>query len=364
MLLRKKLVLGSYFGQAVIGVSPILLRLYFGMSPIGDSWQVRLCFVFMLLHMMVISANANLLLLCCYFDFDRRYTAAKMLSRLVTSPGIPVEEFLQNLDEKEDDTHPTTDTIFLDHACKKEEDSEHSTMIANKNIYFDLRDPDNAYAWLLTRRALRKVGNVYFERCQLFIGFYLGAAVICVIVINIELWFGDNHYIFGVVQLGVLALWITSGFVLGANRASQLQSLVGDDRFVLKREGCLIEKEIIDVHTEIAQLEEQLEDQEQEQESSRIHSPDKGLLTPKDLQAFVNTLTRESNLLRASDKFIKYEEQQHDPIQILGLQADGTIVSSVVGFIGTAFALAFEGLSNRNGGYDSNGMFEVDDSGN
>jgi len=45
-----------------------------------------------------------------------------------------------------------------------------------KYVYFDTRNSDNVFAWMLTRRCLRKCGEPYFERCQIFNAFYLMTA--------------------------------------------------------------------------------------------------------------------------------------------------------------------------------------------
>ena len=110
--------------QLAIACIPGAVRLCYGWHPLGDSWQSRLCTVFMFLCMAVNGTIASLLLGASGFDFYRRLESAEMLTKLTNFPGIREEEFFLNAGagerrrgqenaEKEENLIMAGDTLLL-----------------------------------------------------------------------------------------------------------------------------------------------------------------------------------------------------------------------------------------------------------
>ena len=83
---------------------------------------------------------------------------------------------------------------------------------------------------MLTRRCLRKCGEPYFERCQIFNAFYLLTAAFSVALANSLVWTGNPHTMLGLLLLVVYAIALTTGFLMTAYFAAELQSMVNKDR--------------------------------------------------------------------------------------------------------------------------------------
>ena len=120
------------------------------------------------------------------------------------------------------DESTSPDGVELNHPSSKE--------LAPKYVYFDIRDSENAFAWMLTRRTLRKCGEHYFERCSLFNTYYMAAAAVTAGAANSYMWTGTSHYVWGMLALIGFTVLLSGGFIASAHFASKLQELVAEDR--------------------------------------------------------------------------------------------------------------------------------------
>ena len=108
---RKELGKPVLIGQFLIALTPCLTRIAFGVSPFGTSWQSRFVLAVQLASNFILGYFCLLFLFCGVHDFLRRWAAAKMLTGLVSSPGIPLEEFLANDFPKDTDVPMTSDIL-------------------------------------------------------------------------------------------------------------------------------------------------------------------------------------------------------------------------------------------------------------
>ena len=353
------------------------LKACFGLPIFGNCWQSKLIGGLILFNEMIFGTLTLLLLACTAHDFYRRCNATRMLSKLMTLPGMPEEEFYANLGPSDQDVEVPTDVLLKEwkkrsetsdpaidlsfavqmtnvavdvsktSATSLESDSE---SCSNRYIHFDIRDPENAFAWMLTRRTLRKCGAAYFRRGILFQANYMLAGILGVVIANSYIWTETPHYIFGEVGLIVYFLVLTFTFVASAHFASTLQELVGDDRLMLKRDVFLIEKEIIDVRSEMHDLKENSNPEEEE-------------LGLEELEGYCQILESSKAFIRSSEALVAYEEEEHDPIIVLGFKADSVIVSSILSLCLGSLWLIYEGYSNTDFKYNGEGLFTIESEG-
>ncbi|GMI09372.1 hypothetical protein TrLO_g6815 [Triparma laevis f. longispina] len=388
-----------------------VLKVCFGLPMFGTKWQTNLMGGLVIVNETIFATLTLLLLACTAHDFYRRCNATRMLSKLMTLPGMPEEEFYSNFGATDKDVEIPSDVLLKEWKRKRQgstdssatsntglkESAEGVVQMANLAIYmkeqkkgqqsgdsiedhivhgvsanmkqqsqsdkksesccryihFDIRDPENAFAWMLTRRTLRKCGAAYFRRGALFCANYMFAAILSVVIANSYIWTETPHYIFGEVALIVYFIVLTFTFVASAHFASTLQELVGDDRLMLKRDGFLIEKEIIDVNSEIHSL------------KAHANTPGKqpkvqeenGELELDELESYNQVLETSRSFIRSAEELVAYEEEDHDPIIILGFKADDVIITSILSLCLGSLWLIYEGYSNSDYRYDASGLF-------
>ncbi len=372
----------TFLGQLLLALVPVVTRASYGYRPFGESWQAELITSCMFVMVCVGGQFSYMLLLVSAFDFRRRLDASAMLTKLTTLPGCTEEEFFENvgrtsrggivdLGEREEtaeesglDKMMVGDTLYREYLQFADggDDDEGSggkkpvssrllggncDMLHNERIYFDLRDPDNAFAWMLTRRVLRKVGEKYFERCQIFTAFYLAFTFASAALLNSLYWTSQAHFISGATFVIAQGFWLLVGFCYASYVAAKLQDLAGKDRLMLRRETFLIDKEIIDVDNEIREI---------NQRCSKTYKGQADALEEKELRAYIDLLKNSKNFLVSGEKLVDIEECDLEPVEVLGMRADIAIISSILGLFATVLLFAYEGYNNSSHAYE-NGWF-------
>ena len=370
-------------GQLLVTSVPALARLACGREPFGSSWQSHLFLIVAFVSNFFMGSITYLFLTCAYHDFRRRTNASKMMSALVTYPGLPLRDFLDDDgkvfgNEGVLDNVITGDTLrrlgpekekgstaeesvtglyrifgFKSDAKPRTDAGRPSLQPAGRSpldgfvekVFFDIRDPSNAYAWLLARRVLRTTGAMYYDRCKIFVGFYFVMSALFLLILNVEVWTNVEHFVFGSVQLVVYTAFITIGFGLASHESAAMQATVAPDRLMLKRETMLIEKEIIDISAEIG---------ESKRAKKQTETEERHL---QELYDYKDLLSQSVNFLRSGDELISYEEGIYAPREILGHVADKAIVHTVIGAIMSMAFMAYQGLTQNSGSYNSSGQY-------
>jgi hypothetical protein len=86
----------SIFLSCLVSMVGPLTRIYYGFSPFGSCWQATYCTIIFAVFGTIYGILTIFLLFSCSFDFERRLKAAKVLSSLVTLPGLQVDDFMAN----------------------------------------------------------------------------------------------------------------------------------------------------------------------------------------------------------------------------------------------------------------------------
>jgi len=303
--------------------------------------------------------------MCSKHDFMRRKNAAQLLSKLISKQGVSKKEFFDNNgSQRADDMKIESDNL-----------TENDFRDFRTNIFLDIRDSSNAFAWILLRRVLRVYGSNYYERCQLFISYYLGLVMFYLVYVNWCYWTNHHHFGTGIVQMVLVALHVGTAFIGSLIQASALQDQVSDDRLQIKKEIVLMSREIITLR--------------------RISDGDANLI--KDAKEYSERLEEAKDFLQASDGLIKYEEEEKDPTGeqlathkdrsdlqfasslhsssirslislfllavIAGIKADlGLVQTCITTFLSLAF-IAYEGYSNSGCKYKADWSFFCDSDG-
>ena len=353
-----------FLAQLCVAAAPPLTRLACSRAPFGTCWASRLFLIVAFFNTFFVGAVMYLFLVSAFHDFRRRTNASKLMSALVTYPGVPLEEFLSDDGADKSNSPITGDqlrrtfeksdgeslckdvNVVAGGPTKKTRENGAATGISPldgfvENVFFDIREPNNAYAWLLSRRVLRGTGEMFYDRCKLFVSFYFAITAVFLVVLNVEVWTDVEHFVFGTVQLVLYGTFIAAGFGFAAYESWNMQATVSPDRLMLKKETMMVEKEIIDVSTEISEL----------KQSKKSPSELQDLYEYKDL------LSQSVNFLRSGEGLIAYEEEICKPREILGYIADKKVVNTVFGAISSGVFLAYQGVNQNKGSYNSSGAY-------
>jgi hypothetical protein len=246
--------------------------------------------------------------LICVHDFKRRFNAMNFLGKLISYPGIRLDD------------------LFSEKTLKSNNiDNNKLSQILKKHIHVDLSNPKNVFAWSNIRTIIRSYGHSYYLRIQGYTSVFLCFVLFCLVMLNLIGWLGLRHHFSTIILLISLILIISIITVISIFKASNLQHESSNHRNLVKKELLIIEKSLI-----------------------------------QDDESFNNlrkSKYKSKQLLKEVDEYINFEELNHNPTKILGYPADHNVLSSVIGLIITGFILALEGFVGSNISYDVNGWF-------
>jgi len=176
----------------------------------------------------------------------------------------------------------------------------------------------------------------YFTRCQIFTSFYLFFVFLGAGLVNSYIWTGQKHFLTGVSVVTVGCCNVGIWFCVASYTAARLQSLAGDDRLMLRRDRFLIDKEIIDV--------------EQEANAARGIKKHWGV-QEAELSEYIQLLKNSKSFLKSGEELIQLEEEELQPVEVLGMKAEMGILTSIGGLFLTICFFAYEGYNNSNMSY-------------
>ena len=136
-------------------LSPNLLR-WTTANPWGEgNFETNFVVLVFFATNIIFGFNTLAFVVCSEHDFKRRRKAACLLSDLISSGGVAVEDFFSN------NGRESAGDVIIKSDCLKRSDFSNFG-----KVFFDIRDANNAYSWMLLRSSLRIYGANYYERCQ------------------------------------------------------------------------------------------------------------------------------------------------------------------------------------------------------
>ena len=295
-----------------------IIRKYYGLNAFGVTGYEITIYICCLIGLFGATIGALNFGLICAHDFNRRYLSQKIFDDLIKYPGIKINDFLffnqnknyENIEDDNDNLSPSENKI-----------------IDNDRLFINFKDPQNVFAWMVTRKVLRSFGEVFYLRIQGYTSIILFFAITCVIILNLIAWMEIRHHISTIWLLIVAVIAISSVCIHAIFKASKLQSLSSIQREMIKKELIFLEKDLIDAEND-------------------------------NNTSIIRKINHAKFLIQQIDESINFNELVHKPTKVMGYPATQNVVSSSLGIIITGFVLAVEGFSGSDIVYDSMGWFK------
>ena len=77
----------------------------------------------------------------------------------------------------------------------------------------------------------------------------------------------------------------------------------------------------------------------------------------EELRGYVRSLKNMKSFMVSGEALIELEEEEIDPVEVLGMKAESSVLNSILGLFVTVLLFAWEGYSNSGCGYDEKGYF-------
>ena len=77
----------------------------------------------------------------------------------------------------------------------------------------------------------------------------------------------------------------------------------------------------------------------------------------EELRGYVRSLKATKSFMVSGEALIQLEEEEIDPVEVLGMKAESSVLSSIVGLFATVLLFACEGYGNSGCSYDGRGFF-------
>ena len=299
--------------------STFILRKVYGLSAFGETTWETIIFIGCFLGFLASLPNFVFGFICA-FDFQRRAMTLKKLGELILHPGVRLSEFLHQKPLLEDENTPEQDDPKI-----KTNDSAQSGS-DNPQVFIDLRQSDNVFAWMICRMTLRSFGEAFYLRIQAYTSIFLFYAICCVLLLNMIGWMQLRHHVSTLWLLMLIVVAISSICIFAISKASKLQALSSVQLDQVKKELFFLEKELADT-------------------------------VPDHVNAERQEILRAKALLTEVDECINFHELIHKPTRVMGYPATHNVIGSSLGIILTGFVLAVEGFSGSGIAYDANGWF-------
>lgn len=240
--------------------------------------------------------------IAAHTDFTRRTAAMQKLWQLVDHPGLM-------LSVPECEGSPV---FFL----------------------LDLTIGNNAFAWMLLRRSVRRIGSEFFARCLSYIGILFLWAFFAVLILNGILLAHSRH---NVASLGVIAGGLSSVsavVIISMRQADLLQATVCNHRLLLKRAVSQIDQRLVEAY------------------SSQGGSARSG-------KQLIARLLASHNFLNSANEEIGYDEEILNSIEIFGVPIGMPVVWASFGLISSGLIYAWQQESQMiaNGEYTNAGWY-------
>tara|TARA_B100001996_G_scaffold44153_1_gene31892 strand:+ start:375 stop:2096 length:1722 start_codon:yes stop_codon:yes gene_type:complete len=289
-------ILTLFICMIAIPLTPFIVKYFyevtlFGMNSIEKIISSAVLIGFLIGHQLLMFG------ITCSIDYQRRYLTFETLGKLITYPGLAINELFKNTDKKDS-------TIFI-----------------------DLQKRANVFAWMNVRKVLRTFGEAFYLRIQSYTSILIFYSMFCVGVLNFIVWTEMRHHISTMYVIGVI-ISIIAGISLHAIfKAINLQSLSAKHRDFIRKELFIIEEEIWEL---------------------KMNDPD----TEK-----IRELESAKALLQQVDESINYNELIYKPTTIVGYTANNSVIGSILGLVLTGVLFAIQGFVSTGISYDGNGWF-------
>jgi hypothetical protein len=64
----------------------------------------------------------------------------------------------------------------------------------------------------------------------------------------------------------------------------------------------------------------------------------------EEIDWYIEQLILVRDFMRSADDLIEFEEEKHSPLTIVGMRAEGAVISTIIGALFTLITLAYQGL--------------------
>jgi len=258
------------------------------------------------------------------YDFKRRFNSMKILSELITFPGVPISEFLFQIPKDEEkNNREKLDENLSDYNETQDLGGNQN----NTNVFIDLKMRSNVFAWMNCRKTLRSFGEGFYLRIQGYTSTLLIYSFFCIVILNVIAWMQLRHHVSTIYLMVMIIIVIASISIFSISRATKLQNLSSSQRDLVRKEIFLQEEEMW--HADSQEY----------------------------IKEDLNELRSAKALLEQVDESINFNDLMYKPTKVLGYSANQNVIGSTLGIIATGTVLAIEGFSGSGISYDINGWF-------
>jgi len=306
-----------------ITLLPIFFRMHYGLDVFGKTLFENIIFVGCILGFFS-STGLMFFGFISAYDFKRRFNSMKILSELITFPGVPISEFLFQIPKDEEkNNREKLDENLSDYNETQDLGGNQN----NTNVFIDLKMRSNVFAWMNCRKTLRSFGEGFYLRIQGYTSTLLIYSFFCIVILNVIAWMQLRHHVSTIYLMVMIIIVIASISIFSISRATKLQNLSSSQRDLVRKEIFLQEEEMW--HADSQEY----------------------------IKEDLNELRSAKALLEQVDESINFNDLMYKPTKVLGYSANQNVIGSTLGIIATGTVLAIEGFSGSGISYDINGWF-------